>query len=613
MTCHEQRHRWVSLVIAMWALVAVSAAQVPVRDTVVTPTFGASVVSGTVVNDAIPAQPVRRAIVTLSGAGLVPTRSAITDDEGRFTLERLPAGRFHLSAARSGFITSGYGAKRPGRPGTAIAVGAGVRVDDLRVRIWRGAAVAGVVRDEFGVPAPGIPVFAVPARLTSGVAPTLSNDGATTDDRGQFRIFGLEPGVYAVAARPAGGVGASMTARTEAETDAVFARLRSRAPSAGAVADPPASGPFTYAPVYYPGTANVSSATPITLAAGQVVEGLDFPLERVATAVVEGVVIRPDGTPASGAQVQLALVEPPGRFPSDEPVFLDTQSGPDGRFRISSVTPGDYRLIARTPATPPTPGPDTGRFFVSTGPSVWATADVRMVGSDVTGLVLPLAPGRSITGRLVFKGSADAPTSSTPLYARLTPVTGISRSSVIRTLASGWSALIKPDGSFVLEGVAPGRFRFSLTGPALTNSTWVPQSALVGDVDVFDGLVDTTSLPDGELVVTYTDVSSGLSGLLQTSDGSPFSDVFVIAYSTNTSHWGPHARRVRAVRPGVDGRYEMTGLPPGEYYLGAVTDVDEDEWHDPAFLTDLIASSLTLTIKDGEQKTQNLRIGTVGN
>ena len=120
---------------------AAAAQQAPARDSDVKPTIGTGSISGTVVTDDARPQPVRRAIVSLAGAELRPGRGAITDDEGRFTIGGLPAGRFTLTVTRSSYVTSVYGAKRPGRPGTAISVADGQRVEELVVRLWRGAAL----------------------------------------------------------------------------------------------------------------------------------------------------------------------------------------------------------------------------------------------------------------------------------------------------------------------------------------------------------------------------------------------------------------------------------------------------------------------------------------
>src|SRR3954465_3525676 len=124
---------WIAgLALLLPALTPVAPQTVPTRDTAaVTPTTGTASIAGAVGDDEDRAVPVRRALVTIAGPGLVPSRSAITDDDGSFAIERLPPGRFTISVSRASFITSIYGAKRPGKPGTPIVVAAGQRVTGL--------------------------------------------------------------------------------------------------------------------------------------------------------------------------------------------------------------------------------------------------------------------------------------------------------------------------------------------------------------------------------------------------------------------------------------------------------------------------------------------------
>ena len=56
------------------------------------------------------------------------------------------------------------------------------------------------------------------------------------------------------------------------------------------------------------------------------------------------------------------------------------------------------------------------------------------------------------------------------------------------------------------------------------------------------------------------------------------------------------------------GKYVMPGIPPGEYLMTAVTDIEPGEQFDPAFLELLSRSAIALTIGDGEKKTQDLRL-----
>ena len=208
-----------------------------------------------------PAQPVRKAIVTVSGSALPNSRTVITDSAGRFTIGQLPEGRFTIAVKKAAYIPGAYGATRPGRPGTALALAAGQRADvTLEDRACRRAGR----RHPRSAGRPG-------ARRSGGRAEDSrirfhrelfsTRDVTTTDDRGVYRIFGLLPGEYVVAAIPrvtgTGGIGS----RSAADMDATLLALQRRpgrsgpAPPPGAppVSLPPAPQSFNYAPTYFPG------------------------------------------------------------------------------------------------------------------------------------------------------------------------------------------------------------------------------------------------------------------------------------------------------------------------------------------------------------------------
>jgi hypothetical protein len=561
---------------------------------------------------------VRRAVVTVVGPGLVPSRSAITDDDGRFAIERLPAGRFTISVSRASFITSIYGAKRPGKPGTPVVVAAGQRVTGLVVKIWRGAVIAGVVRTEDGQPAEGLPVRVIAARQTPEPSIlTLDNNGVKTNDAGEFRIFGLPPGTYLLCVTPPVLRGSSPTAMSEAEMDAAIAALRRRAaaPSAGRPAPstavppsatrPPTSRPFAYAPIYFPGTANMSQATPIALLPGQVVEGAHLQLQRVATASVAGMVAGPDGRGASGASIQVMQTPPPG-YRLDEPLQATATATPDGAFRIPAVSPGDYTLTVR--ATPPGVAP-SGRG----GPALWSEMKLFVSGNDITGLTLRPESGPALAGRVAFaEGTLKPPADLTQWRVSLvTPASLTSRGPVMGSRFNPPSPIaLKADGTFEIAGIPPGAFLFRLTGPGVGPAGWWMRSMITGDRDLLDRVIESRpGSPSMNVVVSMSDRHTELSGTLRTSTGQPGADVFVIAFSTDRTMWGPGARRVRAVRPDADGHFSMPDLPPGDYLLGAVTDIDPDDWQNPAVLDQLVPASVNVTIGEGEKKVQDLQVG----
>jgi hypothetical protein len=68
------------------------------------------------------------------------------------------------------------------------------------------------------------------------------------------------------------------------------------------------------------------------------------------------------------------------------------------------------------------------------------------------------------------------------------------------------------------------------------------------------------------------------------------------------------SRRLRPpVRPASDGRYRIAPLPAG-VYVAALTDLDPEDLYDPAFLEQVAASSLTVTLAEGEKRVQDLRL-----
>jgi hypothetical protein len=597
---------------------ATAAQQPPAPEARLTPTTGTASVSGVVVNDDEPAQPVRRAIVVLAGDGLRPSRGAITDDLGRFEFSGIPRGQFTITVSRASFITSVYGAKRPGRPGTPIGVADGAQVKGLTVRLWRGAAVAGTLRDDTGAPAAGIEVAAIPARA-AGSLPTLSNNATLTNELGQFRIFGLEPGTYVVAARPASA--GQLVAMTDAQTDAAIDAIRRRTGTQRAAPPAPSPGapplqprPFDYAPVYFPGTPVIGLASPFTLTAGQVQTGLDFSLQRVATAVVSGVVTRPDGSPAGGASLQLTAVVPPGPFRGNSKLELNATAAADGTFRIARVTPGNYQLVVRAPMDPKAPGTRPGYVEPPSTPQLFAVAELSAFGVDIPGLALSVGPGVPVSGRLIFQSETRKPPTNLTVRVSLLPESMLpidpGRGFSASSLRLPASAVSRPDGTFEFAGgVAPGRYQLLLGASGTELTSWQPRSAITQNRDVLDGLIEIAPGTPASLVVTYDDQPTSLSGRLETATGAPASDVFVIAFAADRELWGAYTRRIKAVRPAVDGTFAISGLPAGDYRVAAITDADPEDWQNPAFLEELLPVSLPIRLVGGQPLVQGLRVG----
>jgi len=564
--------------------------------------------AGRVVTADAASAPVRNAIVTLSAPELSAPKSTLTDDGGRFVFGNLPAGRFTITASKVTYVTTAFGAKRPGRPGTAMPLAAGQQIDDLPVRLARAAVITGRVADPLGQPVSSIQVMALQVEPAGGGASALPASGPfVTDDRGVYRIYGLDPGTYVVTVVPRVDAIGEMAVMSRAQIDATFAMLRSRTTRAPGTAPPaptapPAAPGFVYAPVYFPGTPVFADAQPIVLAPGEE-RNADIRFEPLRAGSVDGAITTADGSAPPAVTLSLTPGGPNvSQGPGTRPV-LAVPPGADGRFRYTNVAPGAYVLTARTATSA---APATPRFATET----------ITVNGDVSGIALTMATMPLVKGRVAFDGaSIPRPPDLSTIRLQLTlpevvpgrRITG--RGGVLGTPTAG-VAVLRPDGTFEFGPMVPGTYRLAVLVPgASPGRGWWARSAIVGGKDILDTFI--TLAPGATEIVqgTLSDRHSELAGTLQTPAGQPATDFFVIVFPTDRLLWKPTMRRLQSTRPGADGVFVFSDLPAGEYFLAALTDVDQEEWQDVAFLGQAVGGAVKVTVDDGQRTIESLQIG----
>ena len=600
---HESHGPWVS---------EVDDAQTPtVRDTRPAAPIGTGIISGVVVTgDKDKPTPLRRAQVTLTGTALLGNRLTLTDDNGRFSFAGVPAGRFTLTASKPAFISSTYGASRPGRPGTPITLADGQRVTDISLNLARGAVLTGIISDARGQPVNGATVRALQYVTTNGVRRLQATGFVTTvqtDDRGAFRIHSLEAGEYGVGASLRQGGGAI---RQTTAADVQFA-LEALKP-AGARSTPTAttgarttaapdaavrSQPQSYVPVFYPGTSDPSQAVLLTVAAGEERGGINFTLQPVPAATVSGIISNPSGERPANLEVRLLNVGATVSIDPFDDMMLGLPLRPqaDGRFSFSGVAPGRYAVVATTGSG--------GRSAGAGGPLLWATTEVVVSGRDETNLQLSLQPGVAISGKVVFDATTLPPPALNAMRASVSPILTGSQVSVGQFQGS-----VGDDGTFSIR-VMPGRYNVRATLPSGTTG-WLLRSAMLGGRDVADDGFDVRAGDDPAAVtLTFTDRPGEINGALQDASGRPAPDYFIIVFPTNKTLWRAGARRIQQVRPGTDGRFTVRNLLAGEYQIAALTDVASGEAFDPAFLEKLVGHTVVVSLGEGEKKVQDIRIG----
>jgi uncharacterized protein (DUF2141 family) len=580
---------------------------------------GAIVVLGT-------GAPARRARVMLNAAEGAGSRTAMTDENGHFAFTGLAAGRYSLSASKTGHVGVTYGQTRPGRPGTPIQLADGEKfVGNLQLP--RGSVVTGTVLDEYGEPTAGTQVRVMRYMSQAGRRTLQQSGAAATDDRGIYRVYGLQPGDYIVSAVPRnagpaidlGGLREEIVAVREriasGIADQIAAReLAARATAFQSNAQPQEEQTTGYAPVYYPGTTTAADAAPVAVGLGEERTSVDFQLQRVPMARIDGTVVNPTGQPTQS--IQLTLMNAGQTVPGIGDMSARADS--EGRFRIANVPPGTYRLIARATVATSGTGGGAPEAFVqlggrggrgaqqATAVRLWGSLDVPVDGRNLPNVIMTLQQGLSLTGRIVFDGTAQQPPADlTRLRVNLIPADPTA-AGLAQGLMQPAAGIVDAAGKFTIPSVVPGLYRLSAsgagTGWSLESSTLDGQDSLDFPFEVKPGSAISGA------VITFTDRQSQLSGTITNQRGQPAPEQTLILYSADERFWGAQSRRIRSTRPATNGQFTFASMPPGEYKLAALVDVEPGAWFDPAFLQQIDAASTRITIADGEKKVQNLQI-----
>ena len=592
-----------SLSLLLLMLTVDGEAQTP-RDNQRRVATGTATITGVVLAGDARARPLRRARVTISGSELEIARTAITTDEGRFTFDSLPAGSFTVLASKDGYTSVAFGAVRPGRPGRPVTLKAG-EVRQLGLTLPPGAVITGMLRDPQGDPAPGFQIAVLARRFAPATGELrlqpVPGINVVTDDRGIYRVFGLAAGSYLVTALPRFpfvGVPGDVTAVSREEIQSAMAEVQQRRTSnrpgvPDTTTTTPTSSPvrrvgLSYAPTYFPGTTSESSATAVTVAAGEVRTGVDFDLDYVPTASVDGFVAVP-----AGARVQLLMTKADADSPYQ--TTASAIAGPDGRFTFRRIQPGHYVLNARTFTSPPQGG--------GTVDSVqWGRTEIVVAGEDIEGVSVALAPAMTLAGELVFEGTTTAPV----LSGFKLPIQITSRGPAL----GPFPAPVVEGSQIVLRGVVPGTYRFmsSPQGIRTRVGPWWLKSIMMDDREMLDQPLDI--LPNTRTMsVTFSDRASQLSGVVVNRDGAPVTNTYVVVFSDDAKTWFQYSRRVAAVQLDAQGRYTVWNLPAGNYFVAVSDDLENNEWFDPERLAALRSGASRVTIGEYQSVSRNITVG----
>lgn len=151
-------------------------------------------------------QPLTHATIYITAPATLPQpRIALTDDAGNFQVNGLDALVYNVGASAPSYVTT---PREPDTLPTYYRIG-----DSVTISLLKGGVITGTVTSAMGEPVVQTGVRAILIRDANGKPPTGPRfpSERSTDDRGVYRIYGLTPGTYLVAAGGR-GYGYSMNA-----------------------------------------------------------------------------------------------------------------------------------------------------------------------------------------------------------------------------------------------------------------------------------------------------------------------------------------------------------------------------------------------------------------
>jgi protocatechuate 3,4-dioxygenase beta subunit len=501
------------------------------------------------------------------------SRVTTTGPDGSFSFRDVAAGQYRLYATRpNGYIPGEYGQRTPTGAGTTFSVTAGARVTAVSLLMTPTATINGRILDE-GEPSGYAHVQALRATWRDGRRQLTAAQLVQADERGVYRLFWLPPGEYFVAAKPLDLRRSSEMLHIpppsrfgdyeQQRRPTVTAINATRVTREGEVIE------SQYVPIYYPAARDESVAQPITVTAGQHLQGLDIDVAEslVRTQRVRGQVI--DGT--TGLPVIRASLE---IIPRDAPAILLVSGGntaPDGRFDLGGALPGANYLIVN-------------------GGAALVPIDV-VAGADVNGLTVTVWPPVSIGGLIrTAAGDADPDVvSGISIALRRAPaVNGLrdpASGIVVTPIAPSGAATVRysagpisdAEGRFTLTGIRQGDYAIVA---ALRGDAYI-ESAQFGGRDVLRRPLRIDGPAPGRLdVVIGTDGASIGGTIVDASAGSVAGATVVLVPDQGRER----IDLFKSAATDALGRFEMRGVAPGDYELFAWDHMEPGAWMDPEVL-----------------------------
>jgi len=473
-------------------------------------------VAGKVVNK-LTREPVKHADITLRAADFA-AETVKSGVDGAFAVDQLRPGRYTIEARKNGYTVP---RRKPGVAADFVVLEKGSKKTGHTIELLPQAAISGRVTDENGEP---VANATVSVESVHGLRPQQGMSRPfQTNDRGEYRLFGLEPGRFRVRAAPLPSMNFEQPNR-----NAKPARVKSEAA--------PSTSTEGLVPVYFPAATSAEQAAVVELAAGDEREGLDIQMVKARVFEVSGKVIPPAGWSSDKRQMM-------GNVYLISTKYMQFNMGGNGmidgtgKFVIKSVAPGAYVLMANLMNAR-----SAGRLRI------------EVLGGDLTNVEVQFHSPVTIAGTVRMPEKMD------PVRLRLM------LNSADAMGGGAAQSFVDAKGAFKLENVTPDTMSLRVMG---TDPTAYVQSVRLDGQDVD---LDALPIKPGEgaqLEVTIAANGGTVEGTVRLANDAEHEGA-AIALWPNVEATAPlKPSLIRIIRAGPKGKFQIQGVRPGKYVLAA--------------------------------------------
>jgi protocatechuate 3,4-dioxygenase beta subunit len=492
-----------------------------------------------------------------------------TGADGKFVFKDLGEGAYRVAAIANGYVRQEYGQRSTNSTGRAILI-ADQSFKDAAIQLIPLGSLIGRISDESGQPAMGAPVQLL-RPVYSAQGRTLQSAGtAVVDDRGDYRIFGVPPGRYYLAAGTTPGPNRPL-----------------------ALGGTPA-GASRYELTFHPNVRDIEQAAMIEISGG-LEASMNMTVKRQPQGYrISGTVIdSATGKPLPAVNISVSYRGIAGGSGAFGGNAYDPATG---NFQMQNIWPGEYTVVASVPSQGPIRGDATAiearRLAMSTQPA--ASAAIRVVDADVANIVLTMRPGVTLNGRVTVEGQS------------LASVTGLDRMRIgfgVPVVNMG-SPEVQPagaDGAFQIVGVREGVYRIT---PQQTPPGFYVKSIQFEGEDILSNPFRFSGIAGGTINVTLRPGPVRITGTVTDSKSQPVPANMVALVPAESG-------RIDLYRQSMTdplGKFTFPDTPPGRYRIFSWDSFEAGSQFNPEFIERFEQQGLTVTVVEGTPQDVSVRL-----